>query len=61
MLAIKEAAPSFSKPKVMEALPLMRMFGPAGNPAAENLLAVIVLLQAEAGVRLEVRAVADAA
>jgi hypothetical protein len=37
------------------------MFGPAGNPAAENLLAVIVLLQAEAGVRLEVRAVADAA
>ncbi len=40
---------------------LMRMFGPAGNPTAENLLAVISLLQAEAGVRLEVRAVADAA
>ena len=40
---------------------LMRMFGPSGNPTAENLLAVIGLLQAEAGVRLEVRAVADAA
>ena len=32
-----------------------------GNPTAENLLAVIGLLQAEAGVRLHVRAVADAA
>jgi DNA-binding phage protein len=40
---------------------LMRMFGPSGNPTAENLLAVIGLLQAESGVRLEVRAVADAA
>ena len=40
---------------------LMRMFGPAGNPTAENLLAVIGLLQEEAGVRLQVRAVADAA
>jgi hypothetical protein len=40
---------------------LMRMFGPAGNPTAENLLAVIGVLQAEAGVRLQVRAVADAA
>jgi len=36
-------------------------FGPSGNPTAENLLAVIGLLRAEAGVRLEVRAVADAA
>jgi DNA-binding phage protein len=40
---------------------LMRMFGPSGNPTAENLLAVIGLLQAETGVRLQVRAVADAA
>jgi len=40
---------------------LMRMFGPSGNPTAENLLAVIGLLQEETGVRLQVRAVADAA
>ena len=40
---------------------LMRMFGPSGNPTAENLQAVIGLLQAETGVRLQVRAVADAA
>ncbi|WP_298259474.1 transcriptional regulator [Bradyrhizobium sp.] len=40
---------------------LMRMFGPTGNPTAENLLAVIGVLQAEIGVRLQVRAVADAA
>ena len=40
---------------------LMRMFGPTGNPTAENLLAVIAVLQAETGVHLEVRAVADAA
>jgi hypothetical protein len=29
----------------------MRMFGPSGNPTAENLLAVIGLLQADAGER----------
>ena len=40
---------------------LMRMFGPSGNPTAENLLAVIGVLQAETGVRLHVGAVADAA
>jgi hypothetical protein len=40
---------------------LMRMFGPSGNPTAENLFSVIGVLQAETGVRLEVRAVADAA
>ncbi|QWG15928.1 transcriptional regulator [Bradyrhizobium sediminis] len=40
---------------------LMRMFGPSGNPTAENLLGVIGILQEEAGVRLQVRAVADAA
>ena len=40
---------------------LMRMFGPSGNPTAENLLGVIGLLQEDAGVRLQVRAVADAA
>jgi DNA-binding phage protein len=40
---------------------LMRMFGPGGNPTAENLLGVIGVLQAETGVHLVVRAVADAA
>lgn len=40
---------------------LMRMFGPGGNPTAENLMAVISALQAETGVRLEIRAVAKAA
>jgi DNA-binding phage protein len=40
---------------------LMRMFGPGGNPTAENLLGVIGVLQVEAGVHLQVRAVADAA
>jgi DNA-binding phage protein len=40
---------------------LMRMFGPSGNPTAENLLGVIGMLQAETGVHLEVRVVADAA
>jgi hypothetical protein len=37
------------------------MFGPSGNPTAENLLSVIGLLQAETGVHLQVRAVSDAA
>jgi len=37
------------------------MFGPAGNPTAENLLGVIGVLQDRTGVRLQVRAVADAA
>jgi hypothetical protein len=32
-----------------------------GNPTAQNLLSVIGALQAKTGVRLEVRAVADAA
>jgi hypothetical protein len=40
---------------------LMRMFGPGGNPTAENLLGVIGVLQTETGVHLEVRAVVDAA
>jgi DNA-binding phage protein len=40
---------------------LMRMFGPSGNPTAENLLGVISILQQDSGVRLQVRAVADAA
>jgi DNA-binding phage protein len=40
---------------------LMRMFGSSGNPTAENLLAVIGVLQVKTGVRLQVRAVADAA
>jgi DNA-binding phage protein len=39
---------------------LMRMFGPSGNPTARNLFVVIGLLQAETGVRLQVRAVVDA-
>ncbi|WP_284418675.1 MULTISPECIES: transcriptional regulator [unclassified Bradyrhizobium] len=37
---------------------LMHMFGPSGNPTAENLLGVISALQAETSVHLEVRAVA---
>jgi DNA-binding phage protein len=40
---------------------LMRMFGPDGNPTAENLLGVISALQTETGVHLEIRAVVDAA
>ena len=35
---------------------LMRMFGPAGNPSARNLFAVIGCLQRDSGVALEVRA-----
>lgn len=35
---------------------LMRMFGPSGNPAADNLFAVISTLQRVSGVHLEVRA-----
>ena len=35
---------------------LMRMFGPAGNPQAGNLFAVIALLQESEHVALEVRA-----
>jgi hypothetical protein len=37
----------------------MRMFGPTGNPTAENLFGAIGALQAETGVHLEVRVVAD--
>jgi len=40
---------------------LMRMFGPDGNPTAENLLGVIGVLQAETGVHAQVRAAADSA
>lgn len=40
---------------------LMRMFSPKGNPTAANLFAVLTALQAQTGVRLEVRAVAQAA
>jgi DNA-binding phage protein len=40
---------------------LMRMFGPNGNPTADNLLGVISVLQAETGVHLEVHAVTQAA
>jgi DNA-binding phage protein len=40
---------------------LMRMFGPDGNPTAENLLGVINALQEETGVHLEIRAVTEAA
>ena len=37
---------------------LMRMFGPSGNPTAENLFGVISVLQAETGVQLDVRVAA---
>ena len=40
---------------------LMRMFGPDGNPTAENLLGVIGALQEETGVHLGFRAVTQAA
>ncbi len=40
---------------------LMRMFGPEGNPTAENLLGVISALQQETGVHLHIRAVTEAA
>jgi hypothetical protein len=36
------------------------MFGPDGNPTAENLLGVIRALQDETGVHLEIRAVTEA-
>jgi hypothetical protein len=39
----------------------MRMFGPTGNPTAENLFGVISVLQTETGVHLKVRVIADAA
>jgi hypothetical protein len=39
----------------------MRMFGPDGNPTAENLLGVIGALQEETGVHLKIRAVTEAA
>ena len=39
---------------------LMRMFGPTGNPTAENLFGVIGTLQAETGAHLEVRVLAAA-
>jgi DNA-binding phage protein len=35
---------------------LMRMFGPAGNPRAENLFEVVSLLQHREGVRFKVKA-----
>jgi DNA-binding phage protein len=40
---------------------LMRMFGPDGNPTAENLLGVIRALQDETGVQLKIRVVTEAA
>jgi hypothetical protein len=40
---------------------LMRIFGPNGNPTAENLFGAIRALQGETGVHLEIRAVAEAA
>jgi len=40
---------------------LMRMFGPDGNPTAENLLGVISALQDETGVHLKIKAVTEAA
>jgi len=33
---------------------LMRMFGPKGNPRADNLFQIIKHLQASAGIKLEV-------
>ena len=36
---------------------LMRMFGPAGNPRAENLFEVVTFLQHREGVRFRVKAI----
>ncbi len=36
---------------------LMRMFGPQGNPQANNLFAILSYLQSNEGVKLEVHAV----
>jgi hypothetical protein len=38
---------------------LMRMFGSSGNPTAKNQFAVVGVLLAETGDRLQVRAVAE--
>ena len=40
---------------------LMRMFGPDGNPTAENLLGVVKALQDETGMQLKIRVVTEAA
>ncbi len=40
---------------------LTRMFGPDGNPTAENLLGVIGTLREETGVHLKIRALTEAA
>lgn len=34
---------------------IMRMFGPSGNPQAQNLFEILAYLQREAGLHLEVR------
>jgi len=41
----------------LSAKSLMRMFGPDGNPQAQNLFAVLSHLQKHANLRMEVRAV----
>jgi DNA-binding phage protein len=38
---------------------LMRMLGPSGNPRADNLLAIVRLLQQREGVRFQVKATAS--
>lgn len=40
---------------------LMRMFGPSGNPRADNLFDVVSFLQRREGVRFQVRTTADSA
>ena len=40
----------------MQAKSLMRMFGPNGNPRADNLFAIIRMLQDETGVQIAVNA-----
>jgi len=40
---------------------LMRMFGPSGNPRAENLFAVLAQLQQREAVQLEVQPVSECA
>lgn len=50
--------PALSEATGIPAKSLMRMFSKTGNPRAENLFAVLGVLQQATGVQLEVRAAA---
>ena len=48
--------PELGKKSGLSSKSLMRMFGPGGNPRADNLFTVIRLLQEETGVQIAVKA-----